>query len=113
MNTEELLNKAADRVEVAWTQGNFRSRGGDADHCAVCALGALYWTLTGDPAGAVLDQADVFALTDARYHLRRTIEDETSGPHTVVDWNDEPGRTQGEVASMMRRAAARAKEAAS
>jgi hypothetical protein len=119
LSVADVLERAADLIEPegAWTQHAFSrnadgsvDRGGEEDDDGIadnpvcwCALGAIATaagvdlSFSGFPNnGIVKDAASAF----------RAVE-----PYPV-DWNDAPGRTQAEVVSKLREAAALAREQA-
>jgi len=85
MDAQEILEKAADRVEAGWCQGECVNADGD-----VCAVGALH---------AVVDSAG-----NPQYAVAwGALCDEIDSAISV--WNDAPGRTRYDVSDAMRRAA--------
>lgn len=93
-----ILNRAADRLEKpgAWTQGAF---GRDAEGLPVLSYGgkAVCWCALGS---IFAEGGRASAATVLGQYLRG---------HGVIlsaqEWNDDPSRTQAEVASLLRKAA--------
>lgn len=103
MNVADILDKAADLIEPegAWTQGWFaRNAGGsdtgtnDEDAVCWCAFGAVERAC----------QSKWSKLSTATNLLGGLVGG------MISDWNDAPERTQAEVVSKLREAAALARE---
>lgn len=110
MNVADILDKAADLIEPegAWTQGASarnasgfdidgldRFYSGDVDDTPVC------WCT----AGAIYEATSRWFFDDPAYgFFSKYIGD------AVPSWNDAPERTQAEVVSKLREAAALARE---
>lgn len=69
----------------------------------VCTQAAVHVAISGDPLPVGYDKDPrILAATD---HLRNYLMDHYAN-HGVIDWNDEPGRTTGQAALMLYKAAA-------
>jgi len=96
MTPQEALLKAAEYIE-------------DHGHCQfelqdqegrVCARGALLAVLTGDP-NRHTDSDPAYML---RVEAERMVES-TVGAQYIITWNNQEGRTEGEVVRAFRKAA--------
>jgi hypothetical protein len=103
MNTSEILNKAADILQVrGWAGGVGAAQGwhpNPAETTPVCVEGALRLANGTDwrPEAAV----------DALRDYLRDLYPECINPHCakgiiVFAWNDQPGRTESEVIEVLR-----------
>lgn len=110
----DVLDKAADIIDRnGWHQGDLYD-GHQADvgvpvsECRVCAIGAINTAISGQ---ATADLAGYDLLLAG---LAETCIDEVldQGWWTVPEWNDAAGRTQDDVTTALRNAAARMREAA-
>lgn len=104
MNVADILERAADLIEPegAWTQGAF-AVSATGERLNEQAPEAVCWCV----AGAISRAAGSFysgGASAARDHLRAIIQD------TLPHWNDAPERTQAEVVSKLREAAAKARQ---
>ncbi len=108
MGVADDLDKAADVItERGWCQGEPQDASGQ-----LCAIGAINIAVLGR-ASVVADGVayDGYAKLDssqrgalvAHEMLRATIETE------IVSWNDDEGRTKGEVVAALRAAAKKAR----
>lgn len=106
----DLLTRAAEHIDhVGWTQGDWHEEtpGLQPKDSPVCADGALSVVAYGRPCGAGARTPDQFALHSAA--VTALIRHIGAG---LIDWNDAPGRTKGEVVGAMRAAAAEQREQA-
>lgn len=96
--TADILNRAADRLEKpgAWIQSNFsKDKDGKVtgpqapDACQWCMYGAVYAEAT------TLEEVETVVAA-----IKKTI-----GTSPISMWNDQNGRTQGEVVTALRKAA--------
>lgn len=94
----DILNRAADLLEKpgAWHQGSWFDTSStraiaDGDYSCMCAEGALVLAIERGP----------YAIED---HPAFDVLTEFVGG-SIVNWNDEPGRTQAEVVATFREAA--------
>lgn len=97
MTVADILDKAADLIEPegCWMQGAFGLRKGTC----FCAVGAIR---------AALDVPSITAAENwVDQNARKALGMDAM---TIEDWNDAPGRTQAEVVSKLREAAALARE---
>ena len=106
MTDSELYNKAADLIEKGWTQNAFArdEEGGsvnpdDNEAASWCLSGAL-WLVVQE--NKILNETSRGRVT-TNYKLVNNLKLERFAP----EWNDDPGRTQGQVAILLRNAAAR------
>ena len=109
MSAAEILNRAADIVSQpgAWTQGRTaRDKDGAAvashtpEAVCFCAIGAIN--------RAAFEASTDWAGSDLAYAmLSRQLRSDMPEALGVATWNDTPGRTQDEVANLLRRAAKR------
>lgn len=98
MEADAILVKAKERLRGHWMQGDY-SDGSDVDTCDVCMLGAIFWTICGDPDGIpgaatawhFVNRAISEAYDDAVRALEKVTDD------NISSWNDTPGRTEEEV----------------
>jgi hypothetical protein len=90
-----ILLTAADLVDIGWTQGNYVVYGGKpgGPEC-YCASGAIIRAGYLDRLQATPQYREAFDL------FRRVI-----GTGNIVEWNDDPNRTQAEVSAKLREAA--------
>lgn len=97
MSAQEVLLRAADRVERGWTQG---AQARDEYDCGVPSThpSAVCWCAIG--AICVEARPDWRGYDRAMLALSAVL-----GVGGVARWNDEPGRTAAEVAAAMRKAA--------
>lgn len=105
----QVYRAAADVIRAnGWHQGNFFDssvnvyRGQHklpAEKCPVCLLGSVNVAVVDDP----IDRDDD-ARTERQWLLQFT------GDHPAL-WNDQPGRTVGEVLDLLERAAVEAESA--
>jgi len=98
VNASEVLNKAADLIEVyGWVQGHAGGLG--TGFCAAGAIawaaGAIAWTATAK----TVEEHDSLILS-AHVRLRQAIDGRDG-----IAWNDAPGRTKKEVIQKLREAA--------
>ena len=111
MTTAELLTKAADLlVEKGWTRETYQ----DGNGC-MCAVGAITVAAGGsfiyDEDDAPEDFTGPNCDTDPIYAAIEAVENVVNGAVSsrasfcVVEWNDEQGRTAGEVIDVIRFAA--------
>lgn len=103
-----VLDKAADLIEPegAWTQGEYgRNKKGQPVHARRSAVCFCLYGAINAARRRPLDTAVVGELFE---HLKRGVP-ETEFPWF---WNDTPGRTQAEVVTALREAAAKARESA-
>lgn len=101
MNGSELLREAETLVARGWCQhAAARTRHGSA--VDVAAGNAAEWSLVGALQAATFSDSStsVDDLRDALGSIADLIEDPS-----LIDWNDEPGRTQAEVQQLLERAA--------
>ena len=100
MNGSELLHEAASLVEFGWCQGA-TARTVTGVPVDVCADDAATWSLLGAlQAAAFRDQPmEVDDIRVAMEAIGELIVDPS-----LSNWNDTPGRTQFEVASLLARA---------
>ena len=108
MTDAELYNKAADLIEKGWTQQAFaRDEAGWGIHpgekgaVSWCLSGALWVVICGDMP---FDKTP----KHAKLILYRLFENLRLG-ELPARWNDSPGRTKGQVASLLRNTAARSR----
>lgn len=94
----EILDRAADRVMVAWRQGGVGDPGSDDD--PVCAVGALYYAT----AGLELSKMTAAHQAMESWNVAR------NGFRSIPMWNDHPGQTAGVVADGMRECAKQLRE---
>ncbi len=101
MLTSEVLRKAR---EVLETRGHCKGiLSNPSGH--VCALGAIYAAVTGDPfrwAPPDIEDAACNYIVDAADIL---VERDVSNPCAVVDWNNAKSRRKGQVLAAFARAA--------
>lgn len=86
MKDSEIYDAAADEVLKGWHQGSYENNEG-----SVCAIGALR-RVQGISTSSIF--ADLNMNTDVFTDLL--------GHFHIPTWNDEPGRTAGEVADAFR-----------
>jgi len=105
----DTLEKAADVLEtIGWVQGSSTAYGygpdGNIDHIVgYCASGALHRVSGLEYESAMSAMAcEIVGCHGDHCHLLWPIGFRSA---TVVEWNDEPGRTKYEVIDMMRRTA--------
>jgi hypothetical protein len=93
MTPQEVLLKAAELLERrGWCQNELTN----PETGAYCVLGALQTVCL----------VDYFIESEAREILRNKVYGEPPETGSLVDWNDEPGRTATEIISTLRAAAA-------
>lgn len=98
MTPAEILDRAAIVIDYqGWTQGLFQDFDGK-----VCAIGAMRMGagLYADPRREHL-HVEPHELIEAKCAMCHAVK-----RFHVHHWNDEPGRTKGEVTSMLRAVAA-------
>lgn len=78
----EALTEARNLVAAGWTQGRFRKPGSPVSFCA---------------SGALYEVVGIFDSDLVRKALERALPE---GYEYLVDFNDEPGRTQAEVVAL-------------
>jgi hypothetical protein len=88
--TVEILKRARDRIEFRWCPA-----GGSDSLGGVCALNAI---------GRDYDNCEELFASEAMHLFRHAI-----GGKCIPEWNDAPGRTQGEVIAAFDRAIALAR----
>lgn len=97
MTTAEVFTRAAGLVREGWCQGAYaRSRTG-----ATVAVGdpaACQWCLQGALARAGTIQRRRQDISEARVLVNEAVG-------RATDWNDDPARTQAEVAALLDRLA--------
>ena len=102
MLNSELYSKAADIIESGWTQGVYAR---DEDGCSVYPQKktAKSWCLTGAlfAVAYTTDKCISYGLIVDNLIENLALED------TPGMWNDSPDRTQEQVVTLLRRAAAR------
>lgn len=103
-----ILDKAADHIDKVGLfqgelyEGRYSTSATSLTECRVCAIGALNVALHGTPHfGLDLAANEVTAHDVADFYLRDRI-----GGVELAEWNDMPGRTQGDVTGLFRKAAA-------
>lgn len=94
-NAKDILNQAADYLEAfGWVQETLIDKQGRA-----CLIGSI------EKVAGILDKdynrTDAGELVKAYQYLYDQL-----GHYYPADWNDEPGRTAGEVIDLLRKAAA-------
>jgi hypothetical protein len=89
--TKEILTEARELIAKGWTQGNAARRAdgkdallSDPDATCFCSFGAV-----------VLASRGCETSGEALTALRRSISGNNG--RSIVDWNDDPSRTQAEV----------------
>ncbi len=99
----DILRRAAELVELGWCRGHVAENAAGlsvraCDPCAVkwCAAGALDCAAGLDTAAMV----EAWRLVTNAVHRR-----EGHKSLDLVTWNDAPGRTQAEVAALLRECA--------
>jgi hypothetical protein len=105
----DVLDRAATHIDtVGWIQGDlydsFTNPLKPLTQCRVCAIGALNMALHGTPQFQLPhdvkpDELTAHDVADA--YLRSRI-----GGGELAEWNDTPGRAQGEVTALLRETAA-------
>lgn len=104
--TADQLDTAADEVLKGWRQGDYGNYTLPEDD--VCALGALA------RVNQVYNVVDVFlkpSVTALGGYLLESLSWPRGAPsRAIVEWNDAPGRTAGEVADAMRTCAKELRE---
>lgn len=100
----DMLFRARDLVWCGWTQ-NADARAADGAECRPWQEVAVEWSLLGAIVAALEEQCDrgddlpLEGLADALHELARFVDEDS-----LAGWNDEPLRTQGEVADALGRA---------
>lgn len=94
----EVLEKALGLIRAGWCRGAQVRVGSDGDK--YCTFGALVAAAGG------LDSPDYFP---ARQILSDTLL-EWGTSHSLIRWNDDPGRTQAEVVKLFEAALGRARD---
>ena len=101
----DALDRAADHIEsVGWWQGALydheQAVSKPLSECAVCALGALNVALHGTPLFSMGLRSDELTAHDIAEYVERSL-----GGVELAGWNDDPGRTQDDVTTTLRRTA--------
>lgn len=93
MTPEEILAKAADRVEQGWCQGALNDGRGN-----LCVLGALHY--------AVGKHSSLGERAPEWYRAFWAVNQEAQaeGYFDMVDYNNTPGRVKEEVSTLVRNA---------
>ena len=97
----DLLFRARDLVWSGWTQ-NADARAADGVECRPWQRGAVEWSLLGAIVAALEEQCDrgddvpLEGLAEALHELARFVDQDS-----LAGWNDEPLRTQTEVAGAL------------
>ena len=97
--TRDILNRAADLVEQGWCQHRLVNDGpnGTTERCIV---GALYlWGCDGQ-FGIPENASEAQELVEKKLGLKKFTGKD------LVDWNNDPSRTQAEVVALLRSVAA-------
>lgn len=100
----DMLFRARDLVWSGWTQ-NADARAADGAECRPWQDAAVEWSLLGAIVAALEEQCDrgddlpLDGLADALHELARFVDQDS-----LSGWNDEPFRTQDEVAGALGRA---------
>lgn len=104
MKASELLHKGAEEIKRrGWVRDWFGDDPDKPDTCRVCAIGGLRAAMTGDPFTS--PTADPLFRSARRFLILAT------GTKSVVNWNDENGRTEADVLGLFSRAAELAERA--
>lgn len=99
MRASELLRKGAEEIKRrGWMRDWFGDDANKPDTCRVCAIGALRAAVTGDPFDPPTGDP---LFREARQFLIQAV-----GEPSVVNWNDDPGRTEADVLGLFSKAIA-------
>jgi hypothetical protein len=105
MTVADILERAADLIEPEgkWTQ-QFYARDASGSRVPEYTANAVCWCASG----AILRTAGDWTSTECGAAHRFLV---SAVGASIPEWNDAPGRTQAEVVSALREAAAKAREA--
>lgn len=97
MTAEELLARAADRVEKGWIQGAMVDMIVGGAPFAFCTMGAIAYDYSSWDS---LEKDK--AISAVAHEIAGIPVHPISARGVIIDWNDTPGRIKEEVSTLLR-----------